>query len=813
MASRLEELARPKPVAQEPEPPAILPRENQPKKKQKNRPSLLLRLRPTNLEEAWEAFSASGFQEAPRFTYAYPEDVVAQHFEENSNVCFELLPEAKRILQRVQDEYGGPEVFRQQLYGDRKIPPEEMRDIVFNYLKEHNIEDKVEIVLKDNMLSAANVTKPGADEKYVVNITNGLISWNQVQGICDHEVGTHLLRMMNDEHQVWHGSRDRYKLANPWTTEEGFATLNTYQSMPCRLMYPQALSYYAVCRGAQCGFVELFNELRAHTSDPKRCWQMCCRIKRGMTDTSLPGAFYMDQAYFKGAVEILRHLNEVDFGRLYGGQIALQDLDKVHFLLRKEVVRLPRFLNSAETLKTYTAHCRRLIRENQIEAAIEQVCKPVFIRTAREFFKQPKQKVQMNATIAIGASENGKEARSASVGASRPMDAERLADLARPRQLPVAAVQAENAPPTAKVREFDRSRVLELSVPRRRAEPEAEKEPRCTSIPRAFNLARLEDLAKPRQLSIEYVGDGSDQKRDGVERKGLDSKRLFELAMPRRVTDAESTSNDNPDAGDEVPPPPKPLDVARLAELAVPKKKCEEDKNVPCKCPKKSGSRRKRRSKCRILAMVQERSEVADGTADEEHGVEPALETPEDEEDESLLLQHADSLDNFVNAHDTLTEDETFNTFSADRRQNVGIGESMILNTANQSSTMAVEHGSQPPYRSTSQDQPRCSMKLDQKPRYRAVARARSLGAPGSLGADASYDAVESRRCQPGAANGIGGHTALPFEDVGLGGPARRHRLIGAVNGTSAAAVLGAGGIGSLWKPVPVKVMQFEFCL
>jgi hypothetical protein len=521
----------------------------------------------------------------------------------------------------------------------------------------------------------------------------------------------------------------------------------------------------------------------------------------------------MDQAYFKGAVEILRHLNEVDFGRLYGGQIALQDLDKVHFLLRKEVVRLPRFLNSAETLKTYTAHCRRLIKENQIEAAIEKVCKPVFIRTAREFFKQPKQKVQMNATITIGESENGKEARSASVGASRPMDAERLADLARPRQLPVASVQAENAA-TAKVREFDRSRVLELSLPRRRVESEAEKEPRCTSVPRAFNLARLEDLAKPRQLSVEYVGDGSDQKREGVERRGLDPKRLFELAMPRRAADTESTSNDNPDAGDEVPPPPKPLDALRLAELAEPKKKCEEDKNVPCKCPpKKSGSRRKRRSKCRILAMVQERNDIAEETAEEEHGMEPALETIESvEEDEHLMLQHADSLDNFVNAHDSLAEDEALNTFNVDRRQNAGVGE-MIPNTSNQSSTVAVEQGSQPPHRSTSQDQPRVSMKLDQKPRYRAVARARSLGAPGALGADANFDAAESRRSQPGAANGIGGRTALPFEDVGLGGLARRQRLIGAVNGTSAAAVLGAGGIGSLWKPVPVKVMQFEFCL
>mmetsp|Transcript_116275 Transcript_116275/g.183847 ORF Transcript_116275/g.183847 Transcript_116275/m.183847 type:complete len:880 (-) Transcript_116275:173-2812(-) len=795
--SRLEELAKPKPVLQEPEPPTLpaIPREQ--KKKQKNRPSLLLRLRPTNLEESWEAFSASGFQEAPRFTYAYSEDVVAKHFEENSNVCFELLPEAKRILQRVQDEYGGSETFMKQLYGERKIPAEELRDIVADYLKDHNIEDKVEIRLVDNMLAAANVTKPGADEKYVVNIANGPISWNMVQGICDHEVGTHLLRMMNDEHQVWHGSRDRYKLANPWTTEEGFATLNTYQSMPCRLMYPQALRYYAVCRGAQCGFVELFNELREHTSDPKRCWQMCCRIKRGMVDTSLPGAFYMDQAYFKGAVEILRHLNEVDFGRLYGGQIALQDLDKVHFLLRKEVVRLPRFLNSADTLKTYIAHCRRLIKENQIEAAVEKVCKPVFIRTAREFFKPPKQK--MNATIAIGELDvSGKDARSASVGASRPMDAERLADLARPRQALATTLQTETAP-AAKTRDFDRNRVFELSLPRRRVEPEAEKEPRCSSIPRSCNLARLEDLAKPRQLSIEYISDCNDQKRD--ERRGLDSKRLFELAMPRRVVESESTSNDPPDAGDSVPPPPKPLDVARLAELAAPRKQCE-DKTVPCKCPRKSG-RRKRRSKCRILAMVQERNEVADETIDEENGMESDI-----EQNEQLTLEHADSLDNFVNAHNIRAEEEILlNSLSVDRPQSNAAAEPMIMNITHQAVTTVIERSPYPPHLPTSQEQTRSNARPDHKPRSRAVARARSLGA------GAGFDASEMRHNQAGMANGIGGRSALPFADVALGGIARHQRWIAAVNGTSAAAVLGAGGVGSLWKPVPVKVMQFDFCL
>ena len=36
---------------------------------------------------------------------------------------------------------------------------------------------------------------------------------------------------------------------------------------------------------------------------------------------------------------------------------------KVFFLLRKEVVRLPKFLNSTDKLRVYKSYCRRLIKE------------------------------------------------------------------------------------------------------------------------------------------------------------------------------------------------------------------------------------------------------------------------------------------------------------------------------------------------------------------------------------------------------------------------------------------------------------------
>ncbi|CAE8677750.1 unnamed protein product [Polarella glacialis] len=174
-----------------------------------------------------DAFFASDFKEAPQFTYSYPEEQVTKAFKDNSEVCFDYLPEARRIMDKVRHSPGGVDAFMKTMYGEEKVSSEELRDLVADYLKEHNVEDKVEIRIVEGMLSAANVVKPSPDKKYIVNIAKGMISKPIIHSICDHEVGTHLLRMMNDEHQVWHGFRDRYKLANPWTTEEGFATLNT----------------------------------------------------------------------------------------------------------------------------------------------------------------------------------------------------------------------------------------------------------------------------------------------------------------------------------------------------------------------------------------------------------------------------------------------------------------------------------------------------------------------------------------------------------------------------------------------------------
>lgn len=843
LGARLAELAKPREARPDAPLDDAKPVKRVEKKPQKSRPSLLLRLKPTNLEESREAFFASGFTVAPRFTYALDEEEVRKAFDANSNVCFELLPEANRILEKVHEEHGGPELFMQKLFGEEKIQAEELQEIVAEYLKDHNIDDKVEIRIVDNMLAAANVVKPSADEKYRVNLANGPISKNMVQGICDHEVGTHLLRMMNDEHQVWHGRRDRYKMINPWTTEEGFATLNTYISMPCKLLYSQALRYFSVCRGAELGFVELFSEINQHVSDPKRTWQMCCRIKRGMTDTSEPGAFYMDQAYFKGAVEILRHLDEVDFGRLYGGQVALQDLDKTHFLLRKDCVRLPRFLNSAEKLKTYKAHCRKLIKENEIDTALERVCHKMHVRSSgKEFFKEKKKSAFATAAPVTLGEKDG------STIAGQTIDLGRLQELSRPRQLVEPGSESEA---TSKGRDIDYARLANLSVPRcARTDTEDDAVGDDSAPSRAPNFGRLLDLARPRQMAtIESGGTNA------TGSKAPNRARMLELSVPKwgSQSDAEgfdpssgstlgrlrggsapadrrrSRRSANVDEGagedgsgserDDTTPASRPVDMARLLTLSQPRKKTDDEPvNVdPPKAKRKKGGRKRRKSKLRLLAMVQQRDEQQDGLAS----------SPRDDADD-------ESNDDEVDAPEEAASDlrgavadaaEEADQEACEEEKKVSTGQNVHFDVA------------RPPLpRRRSESRSEISVKLDESARSEFSRESRPVEIPRNVERSRSLGA----RSPPGTALGTlmnGGGTSSPgrpprpelkglsaLNDLSMiasvEGHARRTRTSTSLPRPSKvlprAAAAAIGGTvttdanASLWKAVPIKTMSLQ---
>lgn len=66
------------------------------------------------------------------------------------------------------------------------------------------------------------------------------------------------------------------------------------------------------------------------------------RVKRSLTDTSCKGGFYKDQAYLIGAIDILKRRKGIDFVKLHGGKINIEDLAQID---TANIIQ-PLFLNS-----------------------------------------------------------------------------------------------------------------------------------------------------------------------------------------------------------------------------------------------------------------------------------------------------------------------------------------------------------------------------------------------------------------------------------------------------------------------------------
>ena len=60
-------------------------------------------------------------------------------------------------------------------------------------------------------------------------------------------------------------------------------------------------------------FWDTFKTLEKFTAGFDDCWLHTMRVKRGLTDTSKPGAFCKDQATFDGSMRIIENRHDIDF--------------------------------------------------------------------------------------------------------------------------------------------------------------------------------------------------------------------------------------------------------------------------------------------------------------------------------------------------------------------------------------------------------------------------------------------------------------------------------------------------------------------
>jgi hypothetical protein len=254
------------------------------------------------------------------------------------------LPDETTPNKATREAYGAALVQRTGSMGSADLGENEraMEEAVRRYLIDLGVEELIGIQWMDPKVcaSASMITsaEPGGELRGKLHLVKGKeFTSTRLQGLLDHEIGTHFTRALNHHLRGFRhagagklgcagvGSSSKGGSLRELITEEGLATLNTLLASDSLSLSSPALSYYAQSRALHLGFSELFLELRKFVPSPASRWSYCFRCKRGLKDTSVPGAFGKDRAYLEGAIRILEQRHSLDFLVLHAAKVSLED--------------------------------------------------------------------------------------------------------------------------------------------------------------------------------------------------------------------------------------------------------------------------------------------------------------------------------------------------------------------------------------------------------------------------------------------------------------------------------------------------------
>jgi hypothetical protein len=307
---------------------------------------------PSNVSDAMNEFLCDPSR-CPSWNYKRQDAVVSRALSVHKNVHTEYLDIALHIVREVIGKFGSESEYLKQA-GGNMVSADEVEVRVQNYINSNRLNRIVRVKQKDVLTGATmNMHAPN---NWVMYISRRGMPENFIEGCCHHEIGTHCLRGVNEQSQVWHHKRKKYNVQTNLKTEEGLACLNTQLSLDpeFRYLWKAALHYVAVCRGEHMSFSELFDSLEEFIDDKERRYRQCVRVKRGLQDHSEQTVFCRDQAYLIGAVNILRAMHTIsDIRVLYCGLVSLSSLDRVRRIARPDSIKLPPFLRGHQNSMAY----------------------------------------------------------------------------------------------------------------------------------------------------------------------------------------------------------------------------------------------------------------------------------------------------------------------------------------------------------------------------------------------------------------------------------------------------------------------------
>ncbi|XP_071485128.1 uncharacterized protein [Diadema antillarum] len=329
---------------------------------------------PLNLEEQKLQFLKHGV--APHFQFKVaPEKIEELSQTKRAEIEFDLLSAATHILEKVRHKYGTSNLCVEQMYGER-ITRETASQQLSHYLQQNGADGHITIGWARDLACSAKMvwcgpsTKANRPEarKYSLwlkdSSENLFLREKGIICLANHEIGTHFFRTLNEGLQPWYSNREQFglkRLRSPrlQETEEGLATVNTLIQANQKFLWIPALIYYTACKASIMTFEELFAHLGHFLENRELRWRYVMRVKRSLPDPGGVGGYGNDQCYFKGAVEILQNLENIDFHLLYAGKVCVESLPRIRRMARLECIRLPHFMQDMaayiKTLKSIAA--------------------------------------------------------------------------------------------------------------------------------------------------------------------------------------------------------------------------------------------------------------------------------------------------------------------------------------------------------------------------------------------------------------------------------------------------------------------------
>ena len=219
------------------------------------------------------------------------------------------------------------------------LTPEDVLKIFETEMKKFGLNWDIEILesasAKLSVNASLNKIKINASEKF---------SQNKMKSYIFHEIRTHVFRAENGKLQPFLIFKNGFP--NYTNTEEGLAL---YVEDKNGLITPKDIKRYsarvvAANLSINSSFFDVFSKL-AKYFPLSEAFSIVQRVKRGLTDTSIPGGYTKDFVYLDGFKKVSSFLNNGNsIENLFIGKIGLDDVNLIQELINQGIIVKPKYL-------------------------------------------------------------------------------------------------------------------------------------------------------------------------------------------------------------------------------------------------------------------------------------------------------------------------------------------------------------------------------------------------------------------------------------------------------------------------------------